>query len=291
MMTVDNMRSTAKIEIRDLVMIYAPNRRTLKRACAEYRAGRTAGQLFSELGVKVGVDSVSLDIPDGGITAVMGLSGSGKSTLLKCINLLNRPVFGEIMIDGSSIMKYSRAEVRELRRKRVSMVFQDFGLLAHRTVLENAAFGLEVSGADRHEARARALAVLETVGLKGWENRRPHELSGGMQQRVGLARALAGDPEILLMDEPFSALDPLIRQQMQDELLDMQSTMRKTIVFITHDIYEAFRLGSRVAIMKDGRIHQIGTPGEIMRMPATDYVKSFINSASKTIDLWRGESN
>lgn len=275
------MSSKKKIEIKDLVMIYAPNRKTLRRAAEEYRSGAAPETLFRDHGATVGVNRVSMDIYEGEIMVVMGLSGSGKSTLLKCLNLLNRPVEGEILVDGENILQYGRQQLRALRQKKISMVFQDFGLLNHRTVLENAMYGLEVSRVSRKEARQRALSVLKTVGLEGWENKLPRELSGGMQQRVGFARALANDPEVLLMDEPFGALDPLIRQQMQNELLEIQARMKKTIVFITHDIDEAFRVGNRVAIMKDGVIHQNGTPREIMQHPATDYVRRFVRGVNR----------
>ncbi len=275
------MNERKKIEIKDLVMIYAPNKKILKRAADEYQRGTSVEKIFKDYGVTVGVNRVSMDILEGEIMVVMGLSGSGKSTLLKCLNLLNRPTYGEILVDGENILQYGKKQLRSLRQKKISMVFQDFGLLNHRTVLENAMYGLEVSRVPHKEARQKAMEVLKTVGLEGWENKMPRELSGGMQQRVGFARALANDPEILLMDEPFGALDPLIRQQMQNELLDIQSKMKKTIVFITHDIDEAFRLGNHVAIMKDGIIHQSGTPREIMQHPATDYVKRFVQGVNR----------
>ena len=270
-----------KIEIKDLVMIYAPNKKILRKAAAEYQLGKPAEQLFRDYGATVGVNNASLDIQEGEIMVVMGLSGSGKSTLLKCLNLLNKPTRGQILIDGENILQYGKQQLRGLRQKKISMVFQDFGLLNHRTVLENAMYGLEVSRVPKKEARQRALEVLKTVGLEGWEHKFPRELSGGMQQRVGFARALANDPQIMLVDEPFGALDPLIRQQMQNELLEIQAKMKKTIVFITHDIDEAFRLGNHVAIMKDGIIHQCGTPREIMLNPATDYVKRFVQGVNR----------
>lgn len=275
------MSNRKKIEIKDLVMLYAPNRKTLQLATEEYRKGATPEKLFADHSVTVGVNRVSMDICEGEIMVVMGLSGSGKSTLLKCLNLLNRPVEGKILVDGEDILQYGKQQLRTLRQEKISMVFQDFGLLNHRTVLENAMYGLEVSRIPKKEARQKAMEVLKMVGLEGWENKLPRELSGGMQQRVGFARALANDPEILLMDEPFGALDPLIRQQMQNELLEIQSKMKKTIVFITHDIDEAFRVGNHVAIMKDGVIHQDGTPREIMRHPATDYVKRFVQGVNR----------
>ena len=275
------MNENKKIEIKDLVMIYAPNKKILRKAAEEYRKGASPEKLFKDYGVTVGVNRVSMEIQEGEIMVVMGLSGSGKSTLLKCLNLLNKPTEGQILVDGENILDYGKQQLRALRQKKISMVFQDFGLLNHRTVLENAMYGLEVSRVPKKEAREKAMDVLKTVGLEGWEHKLPRELSGGMQQRVGFARALANDPEILLMDEPFGALDPLIRQQMQNELLEIQARMKKTIVFITHDIDEAFRLGNHVAIMKDGIIHQNGTPREIMQHPATDYVKRFVQGVNR----------
>ena len=212
---------------------------------------------------------------------VMGLSGSGKSSLIKCINLLNKPTSGEIYVDGHNIINYSKNELRIYRQKKVSMVFQDFGLLSYRTVLENVEFGMEISGVNKTERKKKALQIIEMVGLKGWENHKPKLLSGGMQQRVGLARALANNPEILLMDEPFSALDPLIRRQMQEELLSLQEALNKTIIFITHDIDEAFLLGDRIAIMREGEIQQIGTPYEILENPKTEYVRTFIRDINR----------
>ena len=212
---------------------------------------------------------------------IMGLSGSGKSTLVRCINRLNEPSMGEIWLSGRNITSLSDKELLQIRRKEMAMVFQHFGLLPHRTVLSNIAFGLELQGVPKEEREKKAYESIAVVGLKGYENQRVDELSGGMQQRVGLARALANDPEVLLMDEAFSALDPLIREQMQDELLDLQEKMKRTIVFITHDLDEAIKLGDRIAIMKDGEVVQVGTPEEILTDPENDYVTRFTESVDR----------
>jgi glycine betaine/proline transport system ATP-binding protein len=213
---------------------------------------------------------------------VMGLSGSGKSTVIRCLNRLIEPTRGVIEINGDDVMKMDSSSLLECRRKTMSMVFQHFGLLPQRTVLRNVEYGLEVAGMAPEKRKKKAMSSLELVGLKGYENQYPGELSGGMQQRVGLARALASDPEILLMDEAFSALDPLIRANMQDELLELQSSMHKTIVFITHDLDEALKIGDRIAIMKDGEVVQIGTPEDILTNPADDYVRAFVQNVDKS---------
>ena len=205
----------------------------------------------------------------------MGLSGSGKSTLVRCISRLIEPTAGAMIIDGEDIMSYDLAKLTELRRYRMSMVFQHFGLFPHRKVIDNISFGLEIRGMDKDERKAKSLEVLQKVGLDGWAEHFPRELSGGMQQRVGLARAMAVDPEILIFDEPFSALDPLIRREMQDELLSIQAEVQKTMIFITHDFLEAIKMGDRIAIMKDGVVVQIGTPEEIVTNPVDDYVREF----------------
>ena len=217
----------------------------------------------------------------GEMFVIMGLSGSGKSTLLRCINRLNEPTMGEIRVNGIDITRSSDKELLQIRRKELAMVFQHFGLLPHRTVLSNVSFGLELQGVPKEEREKKAQESIELVGLKGYENQRVDELSGGMQQRVGLARALANNPEVLLMDEAFSALDPLIREQMQDELLLLQEKMKRTIVFITHDLDEAIKLGDRIAIMKDGEVVQVGTPEEILTDPANAYVTRFTESVDR----------
>jgi glycine betaine/proline transport system ATP-binding protein len=211
----------------------------------------------------------------------MGLSGSGKSTLIRCLSRLIDPTAGEVLLNGENLLAMNDEELREVRRGKISMVFQHFGLFPHRKVIDNIAYGLEVQKVDKVTRHARATEVLNIVGLDGWADRYPQQLSGGMQQRVGLARALAVDPEILLFDEPFSALDPLIRKEMQDELIRLQMTMQRTIIFITHDFAEALRLGDRIAIMKDGSFDQVGTPEEIVSNPATPYVREFVNDVPR----------
>ena len=211
----------------------------------------------------------------------MGLSGSGKSTFVRCVNRLIDPTAGQVLVDGADIVGLGSGEIQALRRTRMSMVFQRFGLLPHRNVVQNVAYGLRVQGVPKEERLARAARWIEVVGLRGYERMRPNQLSGGMQQRVGLARALCTDPEILLMDEPFSALDPLIRRDMQDELIRLQRDLKKTIVFITHDLDEALRLGDRIAILKDGKVVQVGTPVEIITNPADDYVQEFVRDVNR----------
>jgi glycine betaine/proline transport system ATP-binding protein len=211
----------------------------------------------------------------------MGLSGSGKSTLIRCLSRLIEPTSGEVLLNGEDLLAMDADTLREVRRGKISMVFQHFGLFPHRKVIDNIAYGLEVQKVDKATRLARATEVLNIVGLDGWADRYPQQLSGGMQQRVGLARALAVDPEILLFDEPFSALDPLIRKEMQDELIRLQKSMQRTIIFITHDFAEALRLGDRIAIMKDGSFDQVGTPEEIVSNPATPYVREFVNDVPR----------
>ncbi|OXL87419.1 glycine/betaine ABC transporter ATP-binding protein [Paenibacillus sp. SSG-1] len=233
-------------------------------------------KLAKEKSVTVGVNRVNLSIEAGEIFVIMGLSGSGKSTLVRMLNRLIEPTAGGILVHGQDLRKMNKEQLRKVRRQTISMVFQKFALFPHRTVLENVEYGLEIQKVKKPERTEKAMKSLELVGLKGWENKSPDELSGGMQQRVGLARALANDPEILLMDEAFSALDPLIRRDMQDELLELQETMKKTIIFITHDLDEALRIGDRIALMKDGAVVQVGTPEEILTQPANAYVERFV---------------
>ena len=232
--------------------------------------------ILEQTGLGVGVNNVSFEVRDGEIVVVMGLSGSGKSTLLRCLNRLVEPTRGQVRIDGQDVTRLSQEELRRLRQEKLGMVFQNFALFPHRSVADNAAYGLEIGGMAAGERRERAVEALHKVGLAGWEDSLPAQLSGGMQQRVGLARALALDPAILLMDEAFSALDPLIRRDMQDELLSLQEDMKKTIVFISHDLDEALRLGDRIVLMKDGAVVQIGTPEDILTNPADDYVARFV---------------
>lgn len=228
------------------------------------------------------VNNVSFTVCEGEIFVIMGLSGSGKSTVLRCINRLIEPTRGKVFIDNEDVTAASEVRLREIRRKKVGMVFQRFALFPHRTVLDNVAYGLEIQGVARDERYARAREMLELVGLREWETALPEQLSGGMQQRVGLARALANNPDILLMDEPFSALDPLIRREMQNELLTLQSKMKKTIIFVTHDLDEALKIGDRIALMKDGSIVQVGTPEEILTRPANEYVAKFVEDVDMT---------
>ncbi len=241
------------------------------------KQGRSKADILARTGNSIGVFDVDFTIEAGEIFVVMGLSGSGKSTLVRMLNGLIEPTAGSILINDVDINSLSPTQLRNLRRKDISMVFQSFALMPHMTVLDNTAFGLELAGVKLTERNAQAAQALEQVGLAGWEMSFPDELSGGMQQRVGLARALASDPSILLMDEAFSALDPIIRHEMQSELLRLQQIKRRTVVFISHDLDEAMRIGDRIAIMKDGAVVQLGTPDEILRHPADDYVRSFVH--------------
>jgi len=243
--------------------------------------GVTKQEILEQTGHVIAVKDVSFEVHRSEIFVVMGLSGSGKSTLVRCINRLIEPTMGTVLVDGVDISQMNATELRELRRHKLSMVFQNFGLLPHRSVLDNVAFGLEVRGEHGREREEKVLQALELVGLKGWEKSRIYELSGGMQQRVGLARSLAVESDIILMDEPFSALDPLIRRQMQDEFISLRSIVKKTVVFITHDLIEALKLGDRIAIMKDGEIVQIGTAEEIVAQPADDYVSEFVRDVPR----------
>ena len=240
------------------------------------RQGHSKQEILARTGQSIGVFDASFTIAPGEIFVVMGLSGSGKSTLVRMLNRLIEPTAGRILVDDVDINQLSDAQMRALRRKDISMVFQSFALMPHMTVLDNTAFGLELAGVGRTERQQLAAQALEQVGLEGWGASYPDELSGGMQQRVGLARALASDPSILLMDEAFSALDPIIRTEMQSELMRLQQVKRRTIVFISHDLDEAMRIGDHIAIMKDGHVVQVGTPDEILRNPANDYVRSFV---------------
>ncbi|MDA1285823.1 MAG: glycine betaine/L-proline ABC transporter ATP-binding protein [Proteobacteria bacterium] len=232
-------------------------------------------EVQDQTGHVVAVKDVSFQVELGECFVVMGLSGSGKSTLVRCLSRLIEPTSGEVLIDGQDVTKMGQSDLLDLRRRKMAMVFQHFGLFPHRKVIDNISYGLEVRGINKAERTAKAMEVLELVGLSGWDQHYPRELSGGMQQRVGLARAMAVDPEILIFDEPFSALDPLIRREMQDELISLQSKLKKTMVFITHDFLEAIKMGDHIAIMKDGEISQIGTAEEIVANPANKYVREF----------------
>ncbi|MCX4668507.1 glycine betaine/L-proline ABC transporter ATP-binding protein [Streptomyces sp. NBC_01381] len=256
-------------------------------AVEKLRHGTDREELRAE-GTTAAVIDASFTVEPGQIFVVMGLSGSGKSTLLRMLNGLSEPTAGQVLFDGQDLTGLSARELREVRSKKISMVFQHFALFPHRSVLENAGYGLEVQGVPRAEREERATVALELAGLKGWEKSWPDELSGGMQQRVGLARALATDADLLLMDESFSALDPLIRRDMQDQLLELQKRLKKTIVFITHDLNEAMRLGDQIAVMRDGRIVQIGTAEDILVTPANDYVASFTQDVDRARVLTAG---
>lgn len=265
----------AKIEIRGVYKVFGPAAAEA-RALALLREGVAKEQVQEQTGASVGLAGVDARIPADAITCIMGLSGSGKSTLVRHINRLIDPSAGEIRVDGQNVLALSLDALRAWRRHAISMVFQNFGLLPHLTVLANVAFGLRVRGEPAVQAQATARQWLQRVNLAGYEQRYPDELSGGMRQRVGLARALAIDADILLMDEAFSALDPLIRYDMQDELLQLQQDLHKTIVFVTHDIDEALRLGEHIVILRDGRVEQAGSPEAIRAQPANDYVRRFV---------------
>ncbi|SFG27507.1 glycine betaine/proline transport system ATP-binding protein [Planifilum fulgidum] len=269
----------SEIIVENVTKVFGPRPESVLKLLEE---GASKDEILKKTGHTVGVRDVSFEVKRGEIFVIMGLSGSGKSTLIRCLNLLNRPTRGRITVDGENIVEYGKKQLREFRQNKMAMVFQHFGIFTHRTVLGNVEYGLEVKGVPKEERRRKAREVLGVVGLEGWEDKMPGELSGGMQQRVGLARALATDPDILLMDEPFSALDPLIRREMQLELLEIQSKLKKTIVFITHDVNEAFKLGDRVAVMKDGEMIQIGTPEEILNQPANDYIEEFVKDIDRS---------
>ena len=253
-----------------------------RRALEMAAGGASRDEILDATGNTLAVHDVSFEVAQGETFVVMGLSGSGKSTLVRCIARLTDVTEGRVYLDGEELTAMNETQLREVRRKQMSMVFQHFGLFPHRRVIDNVAYGLEIQGMPRDERHAKALEVLEIVGLSGWGDHYPQQLSGGMQQRVGLGRALAVEPEVLFFDEPFSALDPLIRRDMQDELLRLQSEMHRTIMFVTHDFDEAIKLGDRIAIMKDGAFDQIGTPLELLSDPATDYVREFTEGVSRT---------
>ncbi|QDZ96042.1 quaternary amine ABC transporter ATP-binding protein [Bacillus altitudinis] len=274
-----------KIKINNVSKIFGKN---AKKASQMLEKGKTKRDILKETGATVGVNRANFDVYDGEIFVIMGLSGSGKSTLVRLLNRLIEPTSGEIYIDGDMITNMSKDQLREVRRKKISMVFQNFALFPHRTILENTEYGLELQGVEKEQRRQKAMDALKLVGLEGFEDQYPSQLSGGMQQRVGLARALANDPDILLMDEAFSALDPLIRKDMQDELLDLHSSVGKTIVFITHDLDEALRIGDRIVLMKDGNIVQIGTPEEILMNPSNEYVERFVEDVDLSKVLTAG---
>jgi glycine betaine/proline transport system ATP-binding protein len=262
----------ATVSCRNVWKIYGPK---ADRIVGTPDADLPRAELQLKTGCVVAVRDVSFDVAQGEVFVVMGLSGSGKSTLVRMLNRLHDPTVGSVLLDGEDILAFDEQRLRDVRRTKISMVFQHFGLLPHRRIVENVGFGLEIQGIEKAARDAKANEVLEVVGLGGWADSYPDELSGGMQQRVGLARALATDPEIMLFDEPFSALDPLIRRDMQDEVIRLQREVKKTMIFITHDLAEALKLGDRIAIMKDGRFVQVGTPEEVVAHPADDYVSDF----------------
>ncbi|MBJ7657450.1 quaternary amine ABC transporter ATP-binding protein [Weissella confusa] len=269
----------AKVEIEHLTKIFG---KRVKPALQMVQQQASKTEILKKTGATVGVYDANLSIEEGEIFVIMGLSGSGKSTLIRLLNRLIEPTSGSIKIDGEDISTMSKEQLLEVRRKKMSMVFQSFGLFPHRTILKNTEYGLEVQGVPKEERRERAEKALDNANLLAFKDQYPNQLSGGMQQRVGLARALANNPEILLMDEAFSALDPLIRRDMQDELLDLQANASQTIIFISHDLNEALRIGDRIAIMKDGQIQQVGTGEEILTAPANDYVRAFIEDVDRS---------
>lgn len=291
MLLVDADNSTSnpkedKIKVTSLYKVFGKN---AQRALKMSKSGKSKKDILKKAHSTIGVDDVSFSIKEGELFVVMGLSGSGKSTILRCLNRLHQPTAGSVCVDGTEILGLSEKEMRKFRQEHMSMVFQQFALLPHRTVLENATFGLEVRGIDRKTREDEARHALDLVGLNGWENEFPSQLSGGMKQRVGLARALASKPDILLMDEAFSALDPLIREEMQDLLLEILSNTGKTVVFITHDLNEALKLGDRIAFLRDGSLIQVGTPEDIVENPVDDYVAKFVRGVDRTRMLLTGD--
>ncbi|MCF3640182.1 glycine betaine/L-proline ABC transporter ATP-binding protein [Rhizobium sp. TRM95111] len=275
----------AEIAIRNVYKIFG---REPRKALAMARDGIDKAEILAKTGCSVGLNDVSLTIGASRIFVIMGLSGSGKSTLVRHINRLIEPTSGEVRVDGRNVLDLAPRDLREFRNRSVSMVFQSFGLMPHRTVLQNVVYGQRVRGLGKAEADPIGMKWIETVGLLGYENKYPHQLSGGMKQRVGLARALAADTDVILMDEAFSALDPLIRSDMQDQLLQLEKNLSKTIVFITHDLDEAVRIGAEIAILKDGRLVQVGTPQDILHRPADDYVARFVRRHAGALEADHG---
>lgn len=269
----------AALSVRNLWKVFGPR---ADKIIGTPDADLPRAELKRRTGCVAGIKDVSFEVAPGEVFVVMGLSGSGKSTLIRCLTRLIEPTAGEVFIDGSEVTACSASDLRELRRTHTAMVFQHFGLLPHRQVIDNVAYGLEIRGVGKKERRAKAAEIVDLVGLAGYETSYPDQLSGGMQQRVGLARALAGDPSLLLFDEPFSALDPLIRRDMQNEVIRLHHELGKTMVFITHDLQEALKLGDRILILRDGEIVQIGTPDEVVARPADDYVKDFVSEVPKS---------
>jgi glycine betaine/proline transport system ATP-binding protein len=272
---------TPVFSVQGLWKVFGPRSKAARIPGDPELAALSPAELRERTDCTAAVHDVSFDVRKGEVFVVMGLSGSGKSTLVRCLTRLIEPTAGTISIDGEDVRGMDRGRLRELRRHRAAMVFQHFGLLPHRTVLDNVAYGLEIQGLGKARRREKAAEIIAKVGLEGMEKRRPGQLSGGQRQRVGLARALAVDPEVLLFDEPFSALDPLIRREMQDEVARLHQEEGRTMVFITHDLQEALRLGDRIALMRDGRVVQLGTPEEIVGSPADDYVRAFVQDVPR----------
>ncbi len=270
---------TAALVVNDLWKVFGPR---ADKIIGTPQANLSRAELKDQTGCVAGVKDVSFEVAPGEVFVVMGLSGSGKSTLVRCLTRLIEPTSGTVEIDGVDVTNASESQLRELRRTQVSMVFQHFGLLPHKQVIDNVAYGLEIRGMGKKERREKAAEVVSLVGLDGFEKSYPDQLSGGMQQRVGLARALAGDPSILLFDEPFSALDPLIRRDMQSEVIRLHHELKKTMVFVTHDLQEALKLGDRILIMRDGEIVQIGAPDEVVGAPVDDYVRDFVSEVPRS---------
>src|SRR5665647_1298306 len=268
-----------KIIVKDLIKIFSNHP---QKALSLLGEGKNKEDILHDTGQTVGINKVNFAVKQGETFVIMGLSGSGKSTLLRCLNRLIEPNSGSIVIDNTDIIKLNDKDLRKFRQQKTAMVFQQFALLPHRTVLRNTVYGLEVQGVAKKSREEKAMETLELVGLKGWENKYPSQLSGGMKQRVGLARALVNNADILLMDEAFSALDPLIREEMQDELLSLQQKVNKTIIFVTHDLNEALKLGDRIAFLRDGALIQVGTPEEITANPADDYVAKFVRGVDRS---------
>jgi len=288
MSTLDNNTSPSNdvcVEAKGLWKIFGKSAQDVLKSTLR---SKPKEEVLEKTGCVIAVRDVSFSVKKGEFFVIMGLSGSGKSTLIRMLLRLIDSTAGSINVNGNDILKYDKKQLRTFRRHSVSMVFQYFGLLPHRTVLDNVAYGLKIQGVPKEERYDKAAEAIATVGLKGWENYLPQTLSGGMQQRVGIARALTTDPEILLMDEPFSGLDPLIRREMQDELIDLQDKVQKTIIFVTHDLHEALKLGDRIAIMRDGKIIQVGAPEDVVTSPANDYVREFVQDASPAKVLTAG---
>lgn len=273
------MEKQAKVEVHNLYKVFGNRPDSVWDLVEE---GKSRSEIQEKTGQLIAVRDVSFTVKPGEIFVIMGLSGSGKSTLIRCLNRIIDPTSGDVFLNGKNITNLHPKQMRNIRRESVAMVFQNFALFPHRTVWENVAYGLKMQGVERNDRKQKAYNSLELVGLKGWEEHYPDQLSGGMQQRVGLARALATDADILLMDEAFSALDPLIRGEMQNELLNLQQKLKKTIIFITHDLSEALKIGERIAVMRDGEIVQTATPEELLRAPADEYVASFVKNIDRS---------